>query len=261
MPLRNTKTAHLSSTQRNKSALIELGILFLPSIPALIWLWPNIDGTAFYYPVQCLVYIYFLGGALFIGLRRWTWEELGLSMGGIVLSLACSTVLLIERFLAPLALGIPLDFQPFALWRIIGEILFYFGMVGAVEELLFRGLVYQIFDSWYGPGLAIFCSSLGFALWHIGWMGPLIIAPFFLGIIFGLIRWRTGNIAGLILVHGAFDLLGIEMPLPISFSTIIDQVLQHRIAYPWAIVIGDTLMIAIILYLWKVHPRLQQMHR
>ena len=240
-----------------KSALLEFGILFLPSIPALIWLWPNLQGSGLTDLVQCLVYIYFLGGGLFIGLRRWSWGQLGLSRLGIGLSLACGAILIIERFLAPLALGYPIGFLPFAPVRVVGEILFYFVLVGLVEEFLFRGLLYRIFENWRGPGLAILCSSLGFALWHVGWMGPLIIAPFIIGIIFGLIRWRTGNIVGLILVHGAFDLLSVEMPLPNSFSTTLDQVLHHRIAHPLAVVIGDALLIALVLYLWKVHPRLQ----
>src|SRR3990170_6219639 len=88
------------------SALIEVGMLFLPSIPAYIWLWPAVSGTDLLYPVQCLVYVYILCGTLFIGLRRWTWGQLGLNRRGIPLSLACGTVLIAERLLAQLALGL-----------------------------------------------------------------------------------------------------------------------------------------------------------
>ena len=62
------------------SALLELGILFLPAIPAYIWLWPNVSETDRLYPVQSLAYVYVLGGALFIGLRRWTWDQLVLAL-------------------------------------------------------------------------------------------------------------------------------------------------------------------------------------
>jgi len=158
------------------SALIEGGILFLPAIPAYIWLWPAVRGTALLYPVQTLVYVYVLCGMLFIGLRRWNWGQLGLNRRGIGLSLACGTVLIAERLLAQLALGLLLSLRPFELWRVVGEIVFYFGLVGVVAELLFRGLVFRALEDWRGPGLAILGSALGFALWHVGWMGPLVIA-------------------------------------------------------------------------------------
>lgn len=29
-----------------RAALVEFGILFLPGIPAYIWLWPNVSGDA-----------------------------------------------------------------------------------------------------------------------------------------------------------------------------------------------------------------------
>jgi len=88
------------------SALIEVGILFLPAIPAYIWLWPAVHGTVLLYPVQCLVNVYVLCGTLIIGLRRWKWGHLGLNRRGIPLSLACGTVLITERLLAQLALGL-----------------------------------------------------------------------------------------------------------------------------------------------------------
>jgi membrane protease YdiL (CAAX protease family) len=224
------------------SALVELGLLFIPSIPAFVWLWPGISGTGFSDLVQSLVYVYVLCGTLFIGLRHWTWGQLGLNRRGIVLSLVCGAILIAERVLvAPLALGLPLSLRPFVLGRVVGEIVFYFGLVEVVEELLFRGLVYQILDRWRGPGLAILGSALGFALWHIGWMGPLILGPFLIGIVFGLVRWRAGGIVGLILVHGIFDLASVEMPMPASLRGI-DQVLQIRIVNPFAVVVGDALL-------------------
>ena len=114
----------ISRLAPEKSAAIKLGLLFLPSIPALIWLWPNVTGTVFYYPIQDLVYIYFLCGALIIGLRRWSWEQLGVSKRGLVISLVCGSVLLIERFLAPMALECPIKIQPLMPLQIINEVLF-----------------------------------------------------------------------------------------------------------------------------------------
>ena len=56
---------------RGVQALVEVGILFLPGIPAYIWLWPNLESTDWFMPVQVLVYVYFLAGGLIIG-RRWS---------------------------------------------------------------------------------------------------------------------------------------------------------------------------------------------
>jgi len=242
------------------SALLELGLLFLPSIPALLWLWPNMTGGEFEWLVQALVYVYFFAGALFIGLRRWSWSQLGVNRRGIGLSLVCGGVFIAERFLAQLALGLPLDLRPFGLLRVAGEVLFYFFLVGLVEELLFRGLIYRALEDWRGPALAIFGSSLGFALWHIGWAGPLIVAHFLIGIVFGLIRWRAGGVLGLIVVHGLHDLLGVETQTPVTFETI-GQLRHITIVHPVAVVVGDVLLLALILYLWKIHPRLQRAKR
>jgi hypothetical protein len=63
---------------RGVQALSEVGVLFLPGIPAYIWLWPNVENTDWLRPVQVLVYLYFLAGCLIIGRRRWSWDQLGL---------------------------------------------------------------------------------------------------------------------------------------------------------------------------------------
>ncbi len=57
------------------TALIQVGAMFLPGIPAYIWLWPNVTGDAKTI-VNVLVYLYFLAGTLLIGLRRWNLNQL-----------------------------------------------------------------------------------------------------------------------------------------------------------------------------------------
>lgn len=238
------------------STLVELGILFLPAIPAYIWYWPNVSGTALSEAAESLAYLYVLGGTLFIGRRRWTWSQLGLNRQGLGVSLICGAVLISERALAQLALGLPLTLRPFNLWRIVGEVVFYFGLVGLVEELLFRGVVFRALENWRGPGLAVLGSALGFALWHIGWAGPFIIIHFGLGIVFGLIRWRAGGIVGLILVHGLFDLVAVETQTPASIETL-GQLLNSGIANRLALFVGDALLLAMLLYLWLSRQRPQ----
>jgi membrane protease YdiL (CAAX protease family) len=233
------------------SALVEVSILFLPAIPAYIWLWPAVEGTRLFYPVQSLVYIYVLAGTLYIGLRRWDWGQLGLNRQGFFLGLICGAVLIVERLLAHLALGFPLELRQFSFARVIGEVFFYFALVGFIEELLFRGLVYRALYDWHGAILAILGSSIGFALWHVGWAGPLAMAHFILGLIFALVRWRGGGILGLIIAHGLFDLVAVEFPLPVSMETV-DHLLQLTIANSVPLIVGDILLLAWVVYLLRI---------
>ncbi len=236
------------------SALLETGLLFLPAIPALVWLWPNLPGR-WVDPVQALVYVYFFAGACWIGRRRWSWGELGLSARGLVLGLACGGVLIAEQFLAYAALGLPLTLRPIDLPRLLWDAFFYLALVGLVEELLFRGLVFRALQGWLGPAAAIFGSALAFAIWHVGWAGPLIAAHFLIGAFWGLVRWRAGGILGLIIVHGLDDLVNVWTGSPAGITSL-DRLFHLRIARPAAGIAGDFLLVAVIVYLLWVYPRL-----
>lgn len=50
---------HLSPSQ---AALVEIGLLFSPALPAYLWLWPNVSGSEWLIPVQSAVYVYFIAG-------------------------------------------------------------------------------------------------------------------------------------------------------------------------------------------------------
>jgi hypothetical protein len=80
------------------SALLEIGVLFLPAIPAYLWIWPNLTGVQNYI-FQGMVYVYILVGTIYIGRRRWSWEALGVNQNGLWLSLGCGTAILAARLL------------------------------------------------------------------------------------------------------------------------------------------------------------------
>jgi membrane protease YdiL (CAAX protease family) len=233
--------------------MIEVGILFLPSIPAYVWLWPNLDSPGLNTLVQSLAYLYVLAGCVVIGRRRWSWGQLGLNRRGIGLSLICGAVLIGEGALARRAIGLPLTFRPISMPGFLGDIVFYFLLVGLVEELLFRGLVYRALVDWLNPGLAILGSAVGFGLWHLGWAGPLALFHVAIGLFFGLVRWRAGGIVGLIFAHGLLDLVMLQWDPPLAA----EQIGQLGRMDPTLIFIGDTALIALVLYLWKIHPRLR----
>jgi membrane protease YdiL (CAAX protease family) len=236
-------------------ALLELGILFLPAIPAYLWFWPNITQQRWYL-ANAFAYLYVLAGTLWIGLRRWRPKDLGLNPKGFGLSLTCGLLLIAGRTLIILAVGWQADLRPISLVCLAGEALFYIGLVGLVEELLFRGLVYHALETLRGENLAIWGSSLAFLLWHIFGQGPLIgLAALFYGLIFALVRWRAGGIAGLILVHGLMDLSAVQI-LP---SSDVLGLGRPQILHPGMLLLGCLLLLAVPLGLWLLYPLLQRL--
>jgi membrane protease YdiL (CAAX protease family) len=231
----------------SQSALVEIGILFLPAIPAFLWLWPNVGGTIWNTPVQSAVYVYFIAGALFIGLRRWNRDQLGLNRHGIGLSLACGVLLVLARTFALLSTNIPLSLQFLTLTRWVGEIVFNFLLVGVGEELLFRGLMYHALEEWRGVRWAIWGTTLAFGLWHVG--GGLLgfAGGAIYGVLFGVIRWRAGGIAGLMIAHGLLDITttAIVPENPLQYFN------QVQVVQPLLALLTIILLVGIPVYLWQ----------
>ena len=92
--------------------------------------------------------------------------------------------------------------------------------VGAVEEIVYRGLIFNSFRKYCGESpkgiyRAVFLSAAVFGTAHII---NLIFAPalviatitqvvyaFFFGVLFAVIYYRTGNLLPCIIMHGVFD--------------------------------------------------------
>jgi membrane protease YdiL (CAAX protease family) len=235
---------HLSPSQ---SALVEIGMMFLPALPAYIWLWPNVSGSEWLMSVQSAVYVYFIAGALFIGLRRWNWDQLGLNRRGIGLSLACGALLVLARTFALLSTNIPLSLQFTTPSRWVSEIAFYFLLVGVGEELLFRGLMYRALEEWRGVRWAIWGTTLVFGLWHVGGRGLLGFAGGVIyGVLFGAIRWRAGGIVGLMIVHGLVDITtaAIVPENPLRYFN------QVQIVQPLLAILTVVVLVGLPVYLW-----------
>ncbi len=234
---------------RGVQTLIEVGVLFLPGIPAYLWLWPNVENTHWLKPVQVLVYLYLLAGCLVIGRRRWSWAQLGLNRNGLGLSLLCGAVLIAGRILVTLSIDWPIEPTPVTIGQLTGDIVFYFALVGFVEELLFRGVIYRAFDEWHGARWAIWGSAVLFAVYHVGWQGVAAVGALLLGVIFAVIRWRAGSIVGLIIVHGLMDVIA-SLMLP---DMDILQLGQPIINSSAMLVAGYTFILIVPIYLWKFY--------
>lgn len=239
---------------KSESALIEIGLMFLPGIPAYFWLWPRVTDTFWETPANVVVYVYFIIGILFIGLRRWNWNEIGINRNGIGFSLACGLGLIAARFFALACTNIPFAWQLTTIERFVGEVFFYFALVGVGEELIFRGVAYRALEEWRGTRWAIWVTTLGFGIWHIGGRG---IAGIAVGILYGLffaaIRWRAGGIVGLIIAHGLIDLSTIAIVPDIRIDYLLREV---RVVNSWLAILSEIIFLGLLIYLWKA-PRRQ----
>lgn len=80
-------------------------------------------------------------------------------------------------------------------------VLFYL-VVAMAEEAWFRGLIFKALYDWRGALLAVFGSAILFGLMHIpthGWQGLLFSLS--IGLPYAIVRLKTDNILGLIVVH------------------------------------------------------------
>jgi membrane protease YdiL (CAAX protease family) len=75
------------------------------------------------------------------------------------------------------------------------------GLAPLVEELVFRGLLYGWLASRWGGGIGFLVSSLAFAAAHVEPAHAILVLP--LGLMFGLLRWRTGSLWPSLVAHMA----------------------------------------------------------
>ena len=121
----------------------------------------------------------------------------------------------------------PFDYKP-TIWKIIFEGIIYYVGVGTVEELYVRGLFLNILEIFFGnrqnkTQLAIVISSIVFGLGHIpGMIGVGIFVVVFkvistigMGLYFGMIYKKTGNLWVPIIMHTFIDICA----LPYCFTT------------------------------------------
>jgi membrane protease YdiL (CAAX protease family) len=85
-----------------------------------------------------------------------------------------------------------------------------FAVVNAVlEEVAFRGILYDALESQWGPRVALLCSSAAFGVTHLGGYPPgafgATLAGLY-GVLLGLLRQRTNGLAVPIVVHVFADL-------------------------------------------------------
>jgi membrane protease YdiL (CAAX protease family) len=80
------------------------------------------------------------------------------------------------------------------------------------------------------------------------------LGTFLIGLIFALIRWRAGGIAGLIVVHGLIDITVLQLVPQVS-TAIYDQI---ALPHPILAYFGFFMILAVPVYLWKIDPVLHR---
>ena len=92
-----------------------------------------------------------------------------------------------------------------ALWILVG-----FGVLVApwIEEIVFRGFLYAAFERAHGRWVALVVTSALFAALHgtqYGWHWQQLSILLAVGLVFGLIRMRSGSTKATTLVHAAYN--------------------------------------------------------
>ena len=146
-----------------------------------------------------------LYGCLFLAcvvVGRWKFSLAGIGLTGknIRLGFLYASIILVISFAFMLLLQPPkgLTDITFAIWS---PILFYLA-VALAEETWFRGLIFKALYDWRGALLAVFGSAILFGLMHVpvhGWEGLRFSLS--IGIPYAVVRLKTDNILGLMVIH------------------------------------------------------------
>jgi membrane protease YdiL (CAAX protease family) len=74
------------------------------------------------------------------------------------------------------------------------------------EELAFRGLIQRGLWQSLGAGWAVLISAALYAVLHIGYReGMAVLLMFAIGLVFAIVRWRSGSILGVTLGHAGMN--------------------------------------------------------
>jgi len=139
---------------------------------------------------------------------RWNWPEqaiLRFLVSGMVFAFA---VELASRWL-PIPKSLPVDryfSDPAGAYLMAA-----FGVTLAplLEELFFRGMLYPLLRRWAGVKAAVLLTAAAFASIHgaqLGYAWAPLISIFVVGLVFTLVRERTGSVAASFLTHCGYNL-------------------------------------------------------
>ncbi|GAB4166541.1 MAG: type II CAAX endopeptidase family protein [Terrimicrobiaceae bacterium] len=87
-------------------------------------------------------------------------------------------------------------------------------MAPFLEELLFRGYVYEAWVGRIGLPLTLLVTSLLFMGCHFHHGPEGLITTFGLGVLLGILRWKTGSVIPCVAVHAIYNLVAVVFSRP-----------------------------------------------
>lgn len=88
-------------------------------------------------------------------------------------------------------------------------VLIFAVLIGPVfEELVFRGFIYPLIARSLGTAAGIVITAIPFAILHVftyGWTWQTLVLIFIAGVVFGIVRARTGSTAAAALIHIGYN--------------------------------------------------------
>lgn len=140
-----------------------------------------------------------------VGSWKFSLEGTGITSKNIGRGFLYAGVILVIGLAFILALQPPVEWADLgpAIWS---PVLFHLA-VALAEETWFRGLILKALHTWRGALVAVFGSALLFGVTHVpahGWEGLLFSLS--IGLPYAVVRLKTGNLLGLIVVHWVTNL-------------------------------------------------------
>ena len=111
-------------------------------------------------------------------------------------------------------------------------------LIGIMEELIFRGSVYRMTEKKWGENRAMIISSVAFGLIHLLNIGdvPLrftllqVTYAFAIGLVFAVVRAKSGSILIPVIVHTLVDVLGLAPAKQIFAVDLYGAVISYTMA-------------------------------
>lgn len=176
-----------------------------------------------------------LYGCLFLAcaaVGRWKFSLGGIGLTGENLGrgFLYASIILVTGFAFMFVLQPPEGLAEIGL-QIWSPILFYLA-VALAEETWYRGLIFRALYGWRGALLAVFGSALLFGLMHVpmhGWQGLLFSLS--IGLPYAVVRLKTANILGLMMVHWLTNLTDSFIRLSTTSPNMVWLTLMHILVF------------------------------